>query len=182
MRRRLFRSIALSAAASIACTSKAPVSPAADSITLREDSIRAAGDTAFQARLTHYRHASRVIDSLTRLARNDPLLAGDSLYRIYRLATRPQGVSVAEVNAQFCTEASLADRYGWAAAQRAIKELRDTVFRDHGTTDGLAFFMRRAPDHGLIDSANCPPRSYVIPEEIDGIRLYEEPQPPRLAR
>lgn len=156
--------------------------PAGDSATVREDSTKAAGDTAFQRRLARYRHDSRILDSLTRLANEDPLITRDSLYRVYRLAAKPQGVSVAEVNLLFCTESALVDRYGWVPAQRVIKVLRDTVFRDRGSSDGQAYFLSRASDRGLLDSGNCPPSSYHHPEAIDGTNLADEVSPPRLLR
>jgi len=73
-------------------------------------------------------------------------------------------------------------RYGRAAAERAIKELRDTVFRDQGSSDGLRFFLRRAPNYGTLDGRNCPRVRERQPKEIDGIRTDEEPHAPRISR
>jgi hypothetical protein len=146
------------------------------------DSSAAAGDTAYQARLAKYRHDAATIDSMTNAARRDPVLRTDSLYRVYRLALQPNGLSVADVQLVACLELALSLRYGRAAADRVVKELRDTVFRDKGKKDGLEFFLSRAPQQGVLETSACGSRSAVSPDSINGTPLDVEPHPPHLTK
>ena len=154
-------------------------SRAADSLEIVRDSAGAPGDSAFQSRLVKYRHDTAVIDSLTREVRRDPIIRSDSLYKVYRLALRPEGVSVAEVNLLWCLEGALAIRYGRAPRDRVVSGIRDTVYRDHGIKDALEFFLGRAPDQGALDSSRCTPEPVVAPNPLNGTSTDVEPTPPR---
>jgi hypothetical protein len=168
----------------VVCCSSPHSSPskAADSAAIARDSSAAALDKNFQAQLVKYRHDKAVIDSLTRVARQDPILKTDSLYRVYRWALRPQGVSVADVNVLHCLETALLIRYGIAAWGRVLGELRDTVFRDRGVKDSVEavqLYWSRAPSQGRLDTENCAREENPHPDEIDGTPLDREPKPPR---
>ena len=162
----------------------APPSPprtqAPDSSAIARDSVAAALDHDYQAQLAKYRRAEGVIDSVARVARQDPIIRTDSLYRVYRWALRPQGVSVADANVLSCLETALVIRYGIAASDRVVGELRDTVFRDQGTKDAVAFYWSRAPSQGRLDSGNCMREQNPHPDEIDGTPLDRQPSPPHL--
>ncbi len=165
------------ASVSAACEGSAR---ARDSVAIMRDSSAAPSDTAYQAGLAKYRRDAARIDSLTSAARRDPILRTDSLYRVYRLAVRPNGLSVGDVQLLACLESALSLRYGRAASQRILKELRDTVFRDVGKRDGLEFFLGRAPDKGVLDSSRCAPEPNVRPYALSGTQLDDEPRPPQL--
>ena len=158
---------------------------APDSSAIAQDSIAAAADRDYQTQLAKYRHDEAIIDSLTRVARQAPVLRGDSLYRVYRWALRPQGVSVADVNVMSCLHKALVLRYGIAASERVMKELQDTVFRDHGITEAsraTEFYWSKAPTNGVMDSESCTRETNTHPDSIDGAPLDHEPSPPRLTR
>jgi hypothetical protein len=155
---------------------------AADSIAIAKDSAAAATDRSYQSQLAKYRHAVAIIDSVERVARADPILRDDSLYRVYRWALRPQGVSVADVNVLHCLETAVMIRYGVAASDRVTKELRDTVFRDKGIKNAVEFYWSRAPSQGRLDTGNCSREQNPSPNEIDGTPLDREPTPPRSTR
>lgn len=174
---RLSRIVALTALMGCDFGSERPVPP--DPAAIARDSALAARDSAFQANLAKYRHDSRIVDSITRMARQDPILRSDSLYRVYRLALRPNGVSVAEVNLLSCLETALMMRYGVVPAKRVTQEVQDTVYRDRGIKDPLQYFLDRAPNSGVIDSRNCDRETVAHRNTIDGTRLDAEPSPPR---
>jgi hypothetical protein len=159
-----------------------PPTKTQDSIAITRDSAAAATDKSYQAELARFRHDEAIIDSIERVARLDPILKSDSLYRVFRWALRPQGVSVADVNVLSCLEIALDIRYGLAAAGRVMKELRDTVFRDKGISDGVEFYWSRAPNQGRLDTETCPREQNPHPDAIDGTLLDAEPTPPRRAR
>lgn len=165
----------------IGCTPPPESTPAEDSAALVYDSVKGASDTAFQAKLAKYRHDERVIDSIMRIAQQDPLLRADSIYKAYRLALRPQGVSEKDVQRLNCLETALSIRYGLVATDRLLAALRDTVFRDQGTSRGLDFYWSRAPNSGRLNSALCPEEPISHPTAVDGTRLDEEPPVPKLA-
>ena len=162
-------------------TPQPPPTRAQDSVEIARDSAAAATDQGYQAQLARYRHDEAIVDSITRVARQDPILRNDSLYRVYRWALRPQGVTVADVNILSCLETALAIRYGIAASDRVVKQLRDTVFRDRGITNAVDYYWSRAPSRGRLDSENCMREQSPHPDEIDGTSLSREPSPPRLS-
>lgn len=172
--------LAAAGAALWACASPPPIpTRSQDSIAIVQDSTAAANEPNYQAQLVKYRHDSSIIDSMTQVARQDSLLQRDSLFNLYRSALEPEGISEARLNALSCVESALGIRYGLAAADRVIKELRDTVYRDRNIADAEAYMVSRAPSHGRFDSANCASETHRRPESIDGTRLDDEPRPPR---
>jgi hypothetical protein len=162
------------------CSAPPGAQRARDSLAIVRDSTAAVNDTIYQARLAKYRRASAVIDSLTELARRDPILRTDSLYRIYRLALRPEGVSATDVQLAACLESALDVRFGQAAGDRVVKQLLDTVFRDVGKKDALEFFLSRAPSRGGLESSKCDPEPVTQPSSINGTSVNDEPRPPSL--
>jgi hypothetical protein len=179
MGRILWCGVRLVCVASAACEG----SPRArDSVAIMRDSSAAPSDRAYQALLAGYRQDAARIDSLTNAARRDPILRTDSLYRVYRRALRPDGLSVADVQLLACIQLGLSLRYRRAASERVLKELRDTVFRDVGRKDGLEFFLSRAPDQGVLESSACGPRPDGPPPVVNGTQLDDEPQPPHLTK
>jgi hypothetical protein len=179
--------ISVAALGLVTCT--APPSPprthAQDSIAIAHDSLTAAMDRGYQAELAKYRHDEAIVDSVARVARQDRILRSDSLYRVYRWALRPQGVSVTDVQVMSCLETALVLRYGIAASDRVVKELRDTVFRDQGITDAtnaVDLYWSRAPGRGLLDSGNCMREQSRHPDSVSGTPLDREPSPPHLNR
>ena len=172
--------IAMQSVAFVACSDAPARTPAEDSLALAHDSAAAASDTVFQATLAKYRRGQRVIDSIMRVARRDPILRTDSIYKAYRLALRPQGVSVDDVQRLNCLETAIAIRYGLVVENRVVKALRDTVIRDQGTTRGGEFYWSRAPSSGHVDSALCPKESIAAPSTMGGTRLDQETAMPSL--
>lgn len=171
------------AAMATGCTRVVPArSRSQDSSMIVQDSARAAHDPEYQATLAKYRHDSAIIDSMTRMARQDSLVRRDSLFKLYRLALRPEGLSVAEINALNCVEIALAVRYGSAAAHRIINELRDTVYRGRGIPNAIEYVLRRVPARGELDTEYCAHEAHRRPDSIDGTSLDVEPSPPSASR
>jgi hypothetical protein len=164
------------------CTRAPERTHAGDSVALVHDSVIAASDTTFQAQLAKYRRDERVIDSIMQVAQQDPILRSDSIYKAYRLALRPQGVSEEDVQRLNCLEMAIAIRYGLVVKDRVVGALRDTVFRDQGATRGVDLYWSRAPSRGRLDSARCPEEPISAPEALNGTRLDEEPPLPKLPR
>ena len=80
-----------------------------------------------------------------------------------------------------CLETAIAIRYGIVVRDRVLAALRDTVFRDQGTTRGGDFYWSRAPNRGRLDSSRCREEPLAAPEAINGTRLDEPPPVPKLA-
>jgi len=149
-----------------------------ESTEIVRDSIAGVSDRRYQEELAEYRRGSAVIDSVTRVARLDPIIRTDSLNRVYRWALRPQGVSVADANLLSCLETAMVIRYGIAASDRVVKQLLDTVFRDKGIVNAKDYFWSRAPDRGRLDSESCAPEKNPHPDSISGVALDREPTRP----
>ena len=167
------------------CSGSAPGAntSAAESSAIACNSPAAASDTAYRRHLVKYCHEVAVVDSLTRAARQDPLLQKDSIYRVYRLALRPQPLSITDLNLLQCLEETITLRYGLVAGFRVLDELRDTVFRDqriNNPADAVNFFWNRGPGSGVLDSGNCTQPRPVHSSEVDGVKIDEKPMPPRL--
>jgi hypothetical protein len=121
-------------------------------------------DADYQAQLATYRRDVAVVDSIALVARQDPLLKTDSIYKVYRLALRPRGASLADVQRLSCLERELTVRYGMGASSRVLGELTDTVFRDQGINDekgAVNFFFDHAPASGVVDLGDCPPLTQI---------------------
>lgn len=181
--RRSYRAALSALLVSVACfASPSPDQVRAEqAVQIVRDSAAAAHDTAYQHLLAKYRHDSAVIDSLTRVARHDVLLRSDSIYKVYRLALRPQPLTEAEVNLLWCLQVTLGRRYGPTAADRVFDELGDTVFHDRGISDAnnaLSFFLSRAPQSGMLDGRNCARVSDAAPRVIDDTPIDIKPGPP----
>jgi hypothetical protein len=126
-------------------------------------------DSVYAVQLAKFVHDSTLMDSLTRQVRTD------SLYTLYRRAVSGE-VGAAVVQALSCEELRLRLHYGTAPAGRAMKRMRDTVYRDQGITkDAFEFFAARAPAEGEIDSGRCSPPSGHFPAIIQGMRTDVEP-------
>jgi hypothetical protein len=137
-------------------------------------SARAGADSLYRVRLAKWLRDSIVLDSMTRLVQTD------SLYRLYRHAVEPTGVSAALVQAVFCEEHRLEIRYGWVPSDRAVHAMLDTVFQDRGVRDGFAYFAGRAPAEGHVEGGRsvCGPYPPAAPLTIGETRL-DTKLPPR---
>lgn len=134
-------------------------------------------DSAYRAALVIYERDSSTLDSLTRLVHTD------SLYRLYRAALEPNKASVELVQRVSCEELHLSIRYGVVPAERAMKRMRDTVYRDQGIAgDGFRYFASLVPDFGQIDSQKCRPVPPTAPDVINGTRTDQEPIRPTRPR
>lgn len=139
-------------------------------------------DSAYTSRLAQWLRDSVVLDSMTRLVNTD------SLFRLYRRALEPGRVTVALVQQVSCEEERLAIGHESIPAQRAIRAVRDTVYRDHGIRDGFRYFASRAPAEGVIEGGRgrCGPYPPRAPRIIGTTRLDTElgtrPRPPRKPR
>jgi len=133
----------------------------------------AVGDSAYQARLRNWRRDSTVLDSVTRQVNTA------KLYALYRQALGREGVTLRLMTELACEEVRLGRHYGIVAWQRASKAVRDTVYRDLGETDGLAYIARHAPSEGGVETGeNCRPLPPRAPQKIGETRLdVEFPRP-----
>lgn len=137
----------------------------------------AGNDSGYQRSLAEWLRDSVVLDSMTRLVKTD------SLYRLYRRAAEPSGVSLAVVQEAWCEGIRLSATFGVVPAERAEKRLLDTVYRDLGVRDGFRYFAAKAPASGLIESNHCRfPRAKIL-DSVGRTSLNEElPPRPRPAR
>ena len=133
----------------------------------------AVGDSAYQAKLRNWRRDSVVLDSVTREINTA------KLYALYRQALGREGVTLRLMTELACEEVRLGRHYGIVAWQRASKAVRDTVYRDLGETDGLAYIARHAPSEGGVETGeNCRPLPPRAPQKIGETRLdVEFPRP-----
>jgi hypothetical protein len=132
-------------------------------------------DTAFARRLAEWQRDSSVLDSMTRSVRTD------SLYRLYRHAVEPSGVSLAVFQEAWCEELQLSKRYGVVPARRAAQRMRDTVYQDRGIRDGFAYFASRSPSTGMVEGSKCRSHGGVFLDTIGrtplDVELPPRPQP-----
>jgi len=137
------------------------------------------GDSVYASRLARWLRDSVVLDSMTRLVNTD------SLFRLYRRALEPGQVSLEVLQEESCEEERLYIEHGSVPAKRAIRAMRDTVFRDHGIRDGMRYFISRAPAEGVIEGGarRCGPYPPRAPDFIGATRLDTElgsrPRPSR---
>lgn len=136
-------------------------------------------DSAYNARLTSWLRDSVVLDSMTRLVNTD------SLYKLYRRALEPPGVTLALMTEVQCEEVRLEIRFGSIPGSRAIRAVEDTMYRDHGIRDGMGYFIAHAPREGVIETgrSRCGPYPPAAPRAIGTTRLDtdlpQRPRPPR---
>ena len=132
-------------------------------------------DTAYGRELAKWLRDSTVLDSMMRLVRTD------SLYRLYRRALEPPGVTLALVQEVWCEELQLS-KYGVIPSRRAVKRMLDTVYRDRGIRDGFAYFAARAPSSGLVEGSKCRSHGGVFLDTVGqtplGVELPPRPRPP----
>lgn len=136
-------------------------------------------DSAYNARLASWLRDSIVLDSMTRLVNTD------SLYKLYRRALDPPGVTLALMTDVSCEEVRLKIGFGSVPARRAIQAVHDTMYRDRGIRDGMGYFVAHAPSEGTIElgSARCRPYPPAAPRAIGTTRLDTElPPKPRAPR
>lgn len=143
---------------------------------LRDAAIR---DSAYKARLAQWLRDSVVLDSMSRLVNTD------SLYKLYRRALEPPGVTLALMTEASCEEVRLNIGFGPIPASRAIRAVQDTMYRDRGIRDGMGYFIAHAPAEGEIEGgrSRCGPYPPAAPKVIGTTRLDTElPQRPRAPR
>ena len=128
-------------------------------------------DSAYTARLNAWLRDSSVLDSITRT------VSTDSLYRVYRRALEPAGTTRELVQQMYCQEVGLRARHGPIPAERAIKAMLDTVYRDLGTHDAYRTFMSGASASGSVDSRPCSGRANPVVKVGDTRLDLELPRP-----
>jgi hypothetical protein len=146
--------------------------------TSRLTATSSAADSTYRAQLVAWRRDSAVLDSLTRIVNTD------ALYRLYRHALLPTGVTLPLMNAIACEELRLGVQYGAVASDRAINRMLDTVYRDIGVNDGLEYLARHAPREGQIETGydRCKPMPPAVPRTIGSTRTDVELPRPRSPR
>ena len=133
-------------------------------------------------RLARWLRDSVVLDSVTRLVKTD------SLYKLYRRALEPPGVTLALMTEVSCEEVRLDIRFGSVPASRAIHAVQNTMYRDRGIRDGMRYFIAHAPAEGMIEGgrSRCGPYPPAAPKAIGTTRLDTElsqrPRAPRTRR
>lgn len=101
-------------------------------------------NTAYERRLAEWLRDSAILDSMTKL------VPTDSLYRLYRHAVDPAGVTLAVFQEAWCEEIYLEEKFGVVPARRAERKLQDTMYRDRGISDGAQYFLARSASVGLV--------------------------------
>jgi hypothetical protein len=113
---------------------------------------------------------SIVLDSMTRLVNTG------SLYRLYRQALEPPGVTLSLMTEVSCEEVRLMIGFGSVPARRAIHAVEDTMYRDRGIRDGMGYYIAHAPAEGIIEGgrSRCGPYPPAAPKAIGATRLDTE--------
>jgi hypothetical protein len=178
-RRRWILTIVVLALTPYACRSGQAGNDIGSGDSLLRDAER---DSAYKARLAQWLRDSVLLDSMTRLVNTD------SLYRLYRRALEPPGVTLALMTDVSCEEVRLKIRFGSVPAGRAIHVVQDTMYRDRGIRDGMGYFIAHAPAEGVIElsPSRCGPYPRAGPKVIGTTRLDTElaqrPRAPRTRR